>query len=63
MKVQPCGHPVSLLLKSAETGEPLYCEACDDKSARRDAETREVELLAEVRALKDQLTTPRPPAV
>jgi hypothetical protein len=44
--VQKCGHPLSMLVKSAETGEPLYCEACDDKSARRDAEQREAELLA-----------------
>ncbi len=42
----PCGHPAELLLKSAETGEPLYCELCDDKSGRRDAEARESELSA-----------------
>lgn len=42
----PCGHPAQLLLKSAETGEPLYCELCDDKSGRRDAEARESELAA-----------------
>lgn len=48
----PCGHPASLLLRSAETGLPLYCEACDDKSGRRDAETREAELQAEVARLR-----------
>jgi hypothetical protein len=46
----PCGHPASLLLRSAETGDALYCEACDDKSGRRDAEQREAELSAELRA-------------
>jgi hypothetical protein len=49
-----CGHPASLLLRSTETGEPLYCELCDDKSGRRDAEHREVDLqarLAEANAL------------
>lgn len=52
VEAQPCGHPASLLLRSAETGEPLYCELCDDKSARRDAEQREQELLAEVARLR-----------
>lgn len=52
---QPCGHPESLLLKSAETGEPLYCEACDDKSGRRDAEQRETELLAANQALREEI--------
>lgn len=42
--VQPCGHPQALLLRSAETSEPLYCEACDDKSGRRDAEAMEAAL-------------------
>jgi hypothetical protein len=27
--VLPCGHHPSLMLTSAETGEPLYCELCD----------------------------------
>lgn len=49
----PCGHPASLLLRSAETGEPLYCELCDDKSGRRDAETMERELRAKVADLED----------
>lgn len=56
---QACGHPVSLLVKSAETGEPLYCEACDDKSGRRDAEQRETELAEANRALSAQLEEAR----
>lgn len=43
-EAMPCGHHPSLLLKSAETGEPLYCELCDAQSGRRDAEQRESEL-------------------
>lgn len=41
-----CGHPASLLLRSAETGAPLYCELCDDKTGRRDAEAMEEYLQA-----------------
>lgn len=52
---QPCGHPASMLLTSAESGEPLYCEACDDKSARRDAEQREQELQTELARVKAEL--------
>lgn len=52
----PCGHPASMLLKSAETGKPLYCEGCDDKSGRRDAEAHEAELLAENAELRKQLS-------
>lgn len=59
---QPCGHPESLLLKSAETGEPLYCEACDDKSGRRDAEQRETELLAANQALREKIAALSKPA-
>lgn len=44
--LMPCGHSRSLMLRSAETGEPLYCEACDDKSGRRDAEEMELALHA-----------------
>ena len=33
----PCGHHKSLLIVSAETGEPLYCDLCDARSARNDA--------------------------
>lgn len=43
-----CGHPVSLMLKSAETGKPLYCELCDAQSGRRDAEAMEAELGAKM---------------
>ncbi len=39
-----CGHHTSLLVRSAETGEPLYCELCDDKTGRRDAEQMETML-------------------
>lgn len=53
--LQPCGHPKSLVLQSAESGEPLYCEACDDKSGRRDAELRESELAAANVALRERI--------
>lgn len=55
-KVSPCGHPASLMLTSAETGKPLYCELCDDKSGRRDAERMEAELrtkLADAEAARE----------
>ena len=54
--VLPCGHPASLMLRSAETGAPLYCELCDAQSGRRDAEAMEAELrkqLAEARAVPE----------
>lgn len=41
-----CGHPLSLLLRSAETGEPLYCKLCDAIDGRRDAEKMEQEYKA-----------------
>jgi hypothetical protein len=50
-----CGHPASLMLVSAETGAPLYCELCDAQSGRRDAEKREQELMAEVDEMRAQL--------
>lgn len=53
--LQPCGHPKSLVLHSAESGEPLYCETCDDKSGRRDAELRESELAAANAALRKRI--------
>jgi hypothetical protein len=59
----PCGHPASLMLRSAETDEPLYCELCDDKSGRRDAETMEAELReqnAKYRAALAQIITEDP---
>ena len=34
----PCGHHHSLMLKSAETGDPLYCELCDLRAQRNDLE-------------------------
>ena len=55
MDLQPCGHPKALLVKSAETGEPLYCEACDDRSGRCDAEARETELAEANKALREQV--------
>ncbi len=49
-----CGHHASLAVVSAETGEFLYCELCDCKSARKDAEHMEESLRAELAALKAQ---------
>ena len=60
---QPCGHPVSLVIRSAESGEALYCEACDDKSGRRDAEMREGELLEANQKLRDEILAQRPERV
>ena len=60
---QPCGHPASLVIRSAESGEVLYCEACDDKSGRRDAEMREAELLEANQKLRDEILALRPAAV
>lgn len=51
----PCGHHPSLMLHSAETGESLYCELCDDKSGRKDAELRETELAEANRVLREKL--------
>jgi hypothetical protein len=48
----PCGHHKSLLLKSAETGLPLYCDLCDARSAQRDAEEMEAKYAAQVEALE-----------
>jgi transcriptional antiterminator Rof (Rho-off) len=50
--VLACGHHHSLLLKSAETGKPLYCELCDAISRRNDAERMEADARAEVERLK-----------
>lgn len=60
---QPCGHPASLVIRSAESGEVLYCEACDDKSGRRDAEMREAELLEANQKLRDEILALRPERV
>lgn len=54
-----CGHPASMTLKSAETGKPLFCEACDDKTGRRDAETMEEVLRADKRGLLEALYAAR----
>ena len=40
-KVSQCGHPSSLMLRSAEAGKVLYCELCDERKRRRDAESME----------------------
>lgn len=48
----PCGHHHSLMLKSAETGEPLYCEYCDCIQRRNDAEKMERDLKLEIYNLK-----------
>lgn len=56
----PCGHHHSLMLHSAETGRTLYCELCDDKSGRHDAERMEAELRIErdtLRAENERLRT------
>lgn len=57
---QPCGHPASLVVRSAESGEALYCEACDDKSGRREAELLEAELLEANQKLRDEILALRP---
>lgn len=60
---QMCGHPASLLLMSAETGEPLYCELCDMYRQRNDAVAVEAELRKEIAALCAHLSTaPQPQA-
>lgn len=48
----PCGHHHSLMLKSAETGEPSYCELCDCIGRRNDFETELNETKAFVAALQ-----------
>ena len=53
--VLECGHPASLMLHSAETGEPLYCELCDMRSQRNDAVQMEEHYKAERDALRDRL--------
>lgn len=51
----PCGHHASMMLMSAETGNPLYCEACDDKTGRRDAELVADEQRTRIAALESAL--------
>lgn len=50
-----CGHPASLKLHSAETGEPLYCELCDMRSQRNDAVQMEEHYKAERDALRERV--------
>lgn len=50
-----CGHPASLKLHSAETGEPLYCELCDMRSQRNDAVQMEEHYKAELTALRERV--------
>lgn len=54
-----CGHPSSLMLKSAETGDDLYCELCDAQSGRRDAEQREAELTKDIAAANETIARPK----
>lgn len=56
---EACGHPASMTIKSAETGGTLFCEACDDKTGRRDAETMEEALRADKRGLLEALDAAR----
>lgn len=56
---QACGHPLSLLLKSAETGLPLYCELCDALSRARDGEAMEAHWRAKAEALEASLAAYR----
>jgi hypothetical protein len=35
-EILSCGHPAALMLMSAETGLPLYCELCDALTSARD---------------------------
>lgn len=51
----PCGHHHSLMLKSAETGEPSYCELCDCIGRRNDFETELNETKAFVAALQARM--------
>jgi hypothetical protein len=64
-----CGHHKTLAVMSAESGDFLYCELCDARSGRADAEAMETELrskLAEseetckqlVRALREAIEGP-----
>lgn len=55
LPVLKCGHHVSLMLKSAETGKPLYCELCDAVLRRNDAELMEQEYRKRADALEAAL--------
>jgi hypothetical protein len=47
-----CGHHVSLMRTSAETGENLFCELCDCRNALADAESMEKRYRAEADAYR-----------
>lgn len=55
----PCGHQRSLMLKSVETGADLYCELCDTRGRRNDAEQREAELQAAIAARDAHMSSMR----
>lgn len=54
----PCGHPASLMLTSAETGLPLYCELCDALGRARDGEAMEAEWRAKYEQLAAHPASP-----
>lgn len=56
-ELMECGHHKSLMLISAETGQPLYCEYCDCISRRNDAEAMESELSVRKTALLARVKT------
>lgn len=43
-----CGHPSELAIYSAETGQLLFCDLCDCRSRRNDAEKMEAALTADL---------------
>jgi hypothetical protein len=47
-----CGHHQSLSINSAETGAYLYCDLCDAKGGRADAEQQERDLQWRVQVLR-----------
>lgn len=48
-----CGHPASLLVKSLES-DAQWCELCDTRSRRNDAEAMERYYKAELAALREK---------
>lgn len=53
---QACGHHISLAIYSAEDGRYLYCDLCDNRSARRDAEKMEREYGIKLKEQGSELT-------
>jgi hypothetical protein len=49
-QVLQCGHHISLAINSSESGEFLYCDLCDARSQRNDAQQMERELSEELAA-------------